>query len=181
MANILSVLVFLIVLVPGVHMQGDTLPYTTYIPIAFNREKTNPCDFTDNELEFFNLVIKHPEQKRVLACNQNLYKSSSYKTNDMALKNYYTHISPTGEHPNEIVKRFGCKIPYEDKGNFVEVLVIGTKDPTVAFNSLMNSQRHKNILLGLTSFFQEANQIGISMSEGHNNYFWVIHIVKCGA
>ena len=166
----------IVVLIMNLIPLGVDPVYKTYFPLILT---SSPCSFSSDELVFLELIRNHPDQTRYLECSQELHNSAMYKSVDMATKGYIAHVSPSGEFPNEIVKRYGCNLPFEDKKNFVEALIIGTPDPVVGFNALMQSDGHKSLLLGLDYPFNEANKIGIAMVAYANNYFWTVHIAHC--
>lgn len=169
-------LVVIVVLIMNLMPLGVDPVNKIYMPMILT---SSPCSFSSDELVFLELIRNHPDQTRYLECSQLLHNSASFKSNDMATRNYINHVSPDGVYANELVKMFGCNIPYDDKANYVENLVAGTADPNVAFEALMRSDGHRALLMGVGAPFDTATHIGIAMASGNNSYYWTIHICKC--
>lgn len=165
--------------------------YKTFLPIILNGESEDNINASDAgyisnvELEFFELIKNHPEQRRnrdLIFQSPILQLSTNYRSQDMIDKNYVGHISPTYEYPNEVAIRYGCSSITGPKSNGIESIVVGTHDPLVGFNALMNSPNHKMHLMGENEHFATFYGIGVSLCIGENSkyrYYWTIHIANC--
>lgn len=131
------------------------------------------CWSNENEMLFFDLLFHHQNQQRpYMECSPILQASSVYKVNDMIKRNYFGHVSPNGEYPNEIIQKLGYHFPYKSKANYIESLMMKTNDPQVALDTLLEDEQNKEHLFGRNSFFREFTQVGVSVRNG----IWVVHI-----
>lgn len=131
---------------------------------------------------FYRLLTADQRQQRgrleVCAC---LEQAASWKAQDIAEHNYWSHRASTGEFPNFTARRFGCNLPAEyGDGNQIESLVAGSGDASVMFNSLANSPSHRTHLFGENSFFRAQNKMGIAMVRGGQwGFVWAIYVAPC--
>lgn len=153
--------------------------HTIYLPLVQN----NHCGMNDAELQFYGLVVNHPEQERTqFYCNKRIVNAAKFKAYDMSLNDYFGHVTENGIWPNKIAQDNNCAIGLEPNSNNVESIVAGTKDPKAAFDALMNSESHRVHLLGLHKQFEGYNKIGIKMGVNENSrykYYWSIFIANC--
>lgn len=149
-----------------------------YLPLITNTH----CGMDDNELNLLTLITGHPDQQRILYCNENIVNAAKTKAYDMALNNYFSHNTLTGTTPNQVAQSNNCALDLSSAGNGVESIIAGTSDYEAAFIALINSPSHRVHLLGLNEQFKEYNSIGIKLGVNENSeyqYYWSIFIAKC--
>jgi hypothetical protein len=75
----------------------------------------------------------------------------------------YDHTTWDGETPNELVRRFGVRLPdwYPDVGNHIESLSLGHGTPESALAALRASPAHADHIEGRVEFFRAQTMIGV--------------------
>lgn len=69
--------------------------------------------------------------------------AAEIKSQDMASRNYFGHISPTGRGPGDILDTVG----YPGNALYGEILAAGNPDAASTFEQWRNSQVHRDIIL----------------------------------
>jgi uncharacterized protein YkwD len=166
-----------------------------YIPVAMNDANnataTNtlaapPCQLSAEEQQFFDLMKANPEQKRpTLVCNAILAQVARARAQDMADRNYFSHVNPDGYGPNYLVTAAGYTLPafysQSSNGNNIESIAAGYANDQAAWDALLSSEHHRTHVLGLDSFYAEQTDIGIGyVSVDNSEYvrYWVIITAK---
>lgn len=98
--------------------------------------------------------------KPTLAMNESLSSAAQAKANDMAMKNYWSHYTPTGEAPWTFIDKSGYA--YSKAG---ENLAYGFSTSNETINGWMNSPTHKANMLDET--FSEVG-FGFANAEDFN-------------
>ena len=86
-----------------------------------------------------------------------------------------SHCTKDGECPNATIERFGCITGYDPKKNYVESLVWGLSDASLAYNALLRSISHKTHLHALNDFFKKQTHYGV----GYYNLTFVFLTATC--
>ena len=96
-----------------------------------------------------------------LAVNDTLGASAQFHSAEMADHGYFDHRSAvTGEYTNELVRRHGYPLPswYPDAANNVESIAGGHQSASSALEGFMNSDGHRQHLMGEVSFFLDHRE-----------------------
>lgn len=114
-----------------------------------------------------------------------LAEAALYKCVAQAEYGWDGHVSPTGEGPNDMVRRFGYNLPNNYAGgdaNYIESLMLGG-DGSVghpkfgAWPVWMASDAHRKHILGLSDFYASQTHVGVGMchrEESVHKYYWCI-------
>lgn len=105
-----------------------------------------------------------------------LMRAAQYKALDMQRKAYYSHTSPSGEHPNEYVRAHGYRLPnhYPTEANNVESICLGGKTAALVIEAWTGSPGHRMHIAGTTDFYRGQTAIGVGQAvaaDGRN--LWV--------
>jgi uncharacterized protein YkwD len=96
-----------------------------------------------------------------------LMEAAQYKADDMAAHGYFGHVSPSGEAPNDYVRRHEYPLPkeYISGKNNVESLAIGsaTAEDTIAL--WLNSPAHRAHIMGGGWFYGGQIAVGIGLAN----------------
>ena len=79
-----------------------------------------------------------------LTLSQPLGVAAQTKATDMASRNYFSHVSPDGQGPRELLNNAG----YTYNTAFGENLAAGNQSGSATFLQWQNSESHRNIMLG---------------------------------
>lgn len=123
-----------------------------------------------------------PRQKRrIMRCDPILARVARAKALDMAARGYFSHVTPNGDGPNRLVRRAGYKLPslYHSgkKANNVEVIAAGYETAAEAWQSWVDSRKHRPLVLGLSAFHQAQSDYGVGFAEvggSRYRYYWVL-------
>jgi len=128
-----------------------------------------------------NLIRTHKKQQRPeLICNTTLNQIAQIKANHVVKsQNIWHHAGRMS--PNQLLRHHGFKLPktYPLFGNQVEALAGGEASVDAVFNDFLNSEPHRQLLLGEDAFFQAQDQIGVAFVEApdtDHRYYWVVII-----
>lgn len=123
------------------------------------------------------------QQRPTMNCNPTLAAVARARAQDMANRNYFSHINPDGVGPDTLIERAGYNLPdwygVTIDSNHVESIAAGTSYPTAqaAWTALMGSPSHVPHLRGQTSFYVEQTEFGIGYAYSSNaryRSYWVI-------
>lgn len=147
------------------------MPSKIFIPIA----NTGSALFNEKEDILFDLIKNSSYQQRVsMHKHPLLWLAAKIKANDMSQNNYFSHISPLGISPNQIVRSVGYILPdyYPDLGNNVESLAIGGENLEDTVKAWLESKTgHRLHVFGEIDFYRKQECIGIGQSvakDGRN-------------
>lgn len=118
------------------------------------------------------------QQRPAMHLDQRLVDAANFKARLLAETGKWTHCID-GYCPNKMIKDFGCKVSFDDKGNQVESLLIGEQFPGNAVERLKNSPSHRIHILGLDPEFKQQDEIGVGYYEYENNYYYVFISANC--
>jgi hypothetical protein len=137
---------------------------------------------SSNEETLASLILNHPEQARTdFQYSSLLHFVARYRAEDMARRNYAEHVNPEGFGPNVVVDLAGYILPSwymtSMDANYIESLTAGYATPSQAFAAFMESEAHREHLLGLSKFFADQTRYGIGYA--HTNLapyrdFWIV-------
>ena len=128
--------------------------------------------------------------RKPLIWNQTLAMVAQKKAEDLANRNYFSHVNPDGYGINFFIQRAGYTLPKEWTDNIAnnncESLSAGSSSPKDGIIQLINDggfsdhklAGHRVHLLGIDDFFAKAYDIGIGWASNPNstyrNYLVVI-------
>lgn len=144
-------------------------PVLTYPGEKINISNMDQKEAAENE------VIKLVNSERAkaglppLTTKEELSQAAYCKAQDMADKNYFSHISPTYGSLFEMLEKFG--ITYTTAG---ENIAMGQNTPAEAMNAWMNSSRHRANILN-----SSYTNIGVGLAANKNGQkYWAQIFIK---
>ena len=131
----------------------------------------DPSQYTSQEEEVLRLVNAERSKQglKLLKMNWELSRIARLKSEDMAIKKYFDHQSPTYGSPFDMIKSFGIK--YQTAG---ENIAMGQKTPAAVMTGWMNSPGHRANILNAN--FAELG-IGIAKNSSGTLY-WTQMFIK---
>ena len=152
-----------------------------------NKIRHDPQAYDDAE----NLggILDSVVPRQPLAVNADLFDSARFHAVEMANNNYFDHQSEvTGDWPNKMARDQGYDLPdhFPNNANYIESIAAGNLfgDPADVIKLLIidegvPSLGHRNHLLGINSFNEQAREIGVG--HGFNlsslyDHYWAAHI-----
>jgi uncharacterized protein YkwD len=139
------------------------------------------CGNNAEAAELIASIQKHASQQRtVLECNSKLNEIALIKAK-LIIQNQDIWHNAGHMTPNQLLKHHGFKLPqsYPFFGNQVEALAGGEESAEEALSDFLNSEPHRNLLLGEDEFFKSQDQIGaafIEDPETDHQFYWVVII-----
>ncbi|WP_154222970.1 hypothetical protein [Marinicella rhabdoformis] len=136
---------------------------------------TNNCGINNQSIDLAHQIISHPEQNRkTLKCSALLSEIAQLKAKIIA-----SDLNQNDMTPNEFVVKQGYRFPnyYPLHGNQVEAVAKGS-DP---LSYLINSDKHRDHVLGLGDFFSLQTEIGIGFFKDEDPATpnqWVVLIAQ---
>jgi hypothetical protein len=129
-----------------------------------------------------NLMASTPGQGRpTLILDPIIEGVARARAQDMAVRNYFSHVNPDGVAANYLLRQAGYVLPAwwgtDPSANYVESIAAGYSDPNDTWNSWMNSPPHKEHLLAQNSFFASETHYGVGYYYDPNStyqYYWVV-------
>ncbi len=181
----LLVAVFLLLLMGGsaTATEPETTASTTqYLPLVIGPPAPVPtCAPTAEEAQLAELIRTHPEQKRpFLVCDPTLERVARAMAQDMAVRGYFSHITPEGLGPNELVRRAGYPLTsvYDPAPTANNIQSIGAGGTLEALWPLwMTSSSHHRHIIGDSAFWQAQTDYGIGYyydPKSQKQHYWVI-------
>ncbi|HEY84723.1 MAG TPA: hypothetical protein G4N96_06385 [Chloroflexi bacterium] len=163
----------------------DPLPYKAYLPIIFHHQ---PCLANAQAEEIAQKMKDDPRQERAsMTCNDILAQVAQARAEDMAQRNYFGHTTPEGYGPNYLVRQAGYVLPSyygsADDANNIESIAAGYSTANQAWTKWMESQPHREHLLGLHSFYADQIEYGIGYvynPDSQYRHYWVVFTAKPG-
>ena len=145
-----------------------------YVPYVSSGGKAS---FLDEREKVADLILKASwQQRQEEHIHSLLMQAAQYKADDMAQKAYFGHTSPTGEAPNDYVRKYGYPLPsfYPSGKNNVESLRIGYSTPKDVIEAWLNSPSHRAHVTGENSFYREQREVGVGLATHPNGgRLWV--------
>lgn len=129
--------------------------------------------------QFFVLMRDDPgQQRKGLIWDERLARAAQWHCEDMAAKRYFSHQTPDGVWPNDMVRAQGYRLPdyYPAAANNVESIALNYATAALAWLGLLGSPVHRRHLLGLTPFFCDQVMVGIGYLAAGAPYpvYWAI-------
>ena len=151
------------------------------LSITANAKGITACGNNTAAAKLVQLIKTHKNQQRVvLNCNENLNKIAKIKA-QIIIDNQDLWHDAGNMTPNQLLRKHGFKLPktYPTFGNQVEALAGGENTAEAVFEDFINSEPHRNLLLGEDDFFKSQDQIGaafIKEPSTDHQYYWVVII-----
>ena len=140
-----------------------------------------PCGNHPAAEQLADLIRTHENQQRPeLTCNTTLNQIAQIKANHVIeSQNIWHHAGRMS--PNQLLRHHGFKLPktYPLFGNQVEALAGGEAAADAVLDDFLNSEPHRQLLLGEDPFFLAQDQIGVAFIEApdtDHRYYWVVII-----
>ena len=151
------------------------------LALAIPTIQAAPCGNNPTAEQLANLIRTHKNQQRPeLNCHTILNEIAQIKAQHVVdSQNIWHHAGRMS--PNQLLRHHGFKIPktYPLFGNQVEALAGGEASVNEVFNDFLNSEPHRQLLLGEDDFFQAQDQMGVAFVEApdtDHRYYWVVII-----
>ena len=153
-----------------------------------NAVRQNPSAYSEK----IGVDLGDVEARPALKWNEALIKAAQAKAEDMATRNYFSHVDPDGNGMNIKINAAGYKLLkewYENPAdNFFESLGCGTNISTgesvidmLIVDEGTPSLGHRKHLLGIGPFRDNCYDIGIGHAQNPDsrfNHYWCILIAK---
>lgn len=139
------------------------------------------CGNTPQAVQLAELIRQHTQQSRAdIRCNDQLTQIAEYKADLLSKNNIIMH-NIGHKTPNQLLRAKGYPLSevYPVLGNQVEALAAGENDAKETLQQLLNSPRHRRLLLGEASFYIPQNEIGVAyvrQTKSPYDYYWVIYL-----
>ena len=168
---------------------SNTSNSSSEIQAAFNylnAVRKNPARYS-NEI---GVSLNGVQATHELKWNSTLAKVAQAKAQDMAKRNYFSHVDPDGNGMNIKINAAGYSLRsdwYSNRSlNYFESIAVGTTTGKEAIQLLINdsgasneSAGHRRHLLGIDNFWSNCYDIGIGMAKGGSyGYYWCVLIAK---
>jgi uncharacterized protein YkwD len=159
-------------------VDADTA-YVYYWPLFFIADGCHRTD--EGEVLAYYFLTDTGQRRPIMECNGYLSASAQHHADDMVEREYWGHDTPEGETPNENARLHGCNLPhfYAKKGNNIESAELNKHTAESAWLALLDSQVHKQHLLGLHPFFREQTSYGVGYASSAWGTVWVIQTAIC--
>lgn len=159
--------------------------YQVYLPLV---TRGNACGLSLPEEQIAQMMSGSPEQQRPsMMCDTTLAQVARERAEDMAQRDYFSHVNPDGFGPNYLVTQAGYVLPaYYDPaptGNNIESIAAGYGSAEAAWQGWMQSSPHRMHLLGLSTFFAEQVEYGIGYAydpASPYGHYWVVITARRG-
>lgn len=141
-------------------------------PVAYQRTENLTIDMSA-------IVPRQP-----LAWNHSLAASAHFHSNEMATFNYFSHTSEvTGIQPNQNARENGYPLPtsWPDEANFIESIAAGTSTARDTLRLFINSEGHRNHLMGVGDFFGANREGGVGYAFNDSSryrHYWTVHLAR---
>ncbi len=139
-----------------------------------------------DEQALFNLMKNNGGQHRVgMVLNPLLCKVARAKALDMANRNYFAHIDPSGHGANYLVRQAGYVLPAEGystspSANNIESLAAGRASAGEVFNAFIGESAHRAHILGENAFWASQNHVGVGfVSVPGSTYQYYTCVITC--
>lgn len=151
-----------------------------YIPTALNDRHT-PI--------LAQLLVSDPGQQRsLLTQNPVLSLVAQRRADDMATRNYFSHVDPDGYGPNYHARQAGYKLHHTyakgDQDNNIESIGGGKEQPTDVWAVWLSSPGHRVHVLGEIDFYRKQTEFGVGYAhnpEATYVHYWVVLIARPGS
>jgi uncharacterized protein YkwD len=141
-----------------------------------------PCTLSGEETAVLAKMASSLEQRRPsLTCDPILAAVARGRAQDMAARDYFSHVTPEGKGPNTLVMEAGYVLPewynHDRDANNLESIAGGFATPTEVWNAWMESRGHRTHLLALDSFYTDQVKVGIGYATvpgSQFEHYWVV-------
>ena len=90
-------------------VQQAKATHYAYLPMVVSPPT---CSLNNEEQQIADFAIAHPEQGRaIMNCSSILSQVARAKAQDMAIRQFFSHVNPDGIGPNYLVKEAGYNLP----------------------------------------------------------------------
>ena len=136
---------------------------TTAAPVSAQNHRLNV-----EEMSLFKRISSNAAQQReTVKLDPILCIDARKRAADMAHRNYFSHIDPSGQGPNLVARRAGFEFPpYYDSsrsGNNIESIGMATSGPNEVFSQWLQSSFHRSHVLGEHDFYLEQSAVGVGV------------------
>ena len=129
-----------------------------------------------------NLMINDPQQHRSgMVLDPILARVARERAQDLAARNYFSHVNPDGYGPNYLVQQAGYTLPAwwgsSPTANYIESIAAGHTSPAAVYTGWMNSPPHRTHILALDPFYTNQTSYGVGyayIASGNYHHYWVI-------
>lgn len=136
------------------------------------------------EFQLAALLLGSKQNRVSMGCKSELQAFARQRARDMARRGYFSHRTPEGKGPNQLLREAGYPLPPSYLGglsNNIESIVGGVESPREVWHALIESGAHRPHLLGEGFLFEEQDEYGIAYFRDiyapHVDY-WVIVIAR---
>lgn len=142
---------------------------------------SNTCGNNDQAKQLSELIQKHAQQQRVkISCHPKLTEIALFKVSLLSQEDVIMH-NIGYLTPNQLLRDQGYNLSkiYPILGNQVEAIAAGNKTVQATFQQLLDSPRHRNLLLGISEFYRHQNQIGVAYLQqkvSPFDHYWVVYL-----
>lgn len=127
-------------------------------------------------------LVSDPAQGRgTMTLNPILAQVARARAVDMATRNYFSHVNPSGFGPNYLVQAAGYPLPASwnslPASNNIESIAAGSPTAAGAWQSWMGSVAHRTHILGLQPIYASQTSYGVGYAYSANSlyrHYWVI-------
>lgn len=122
----------------------------------------DPLWIPEEAHKLLDILRAHPQQGRPeMVLHAILVEIARERVEDMLGRDYFSHISPDGVTPNELLDEIGYRNYYPAEGNNIESIAGGYASAEDVFEGFYESEGHRVHLLGLDPFFSGQVNVGI--------------------
>ncbi len=136
---------------------------------------------SSDEVRLFKIVSKEKLQSRKsIALDPILCKAARNRAADMAKRDYFGHVDPSGNGPNKKVIQAGYVLPsfYDSakSANSIESIAQSTGDPDSILVLWKNSPQHRAHILAEQPFFQEQISAGVGIFRSKIAPYFIYYV-----
>lgn len=146
-------------------------------PIAY------PCNAVPMAAALTDLILNHPDQQRIGAyCSSQVTAIAQMLADDMATREYYSHVTPESFGPNHWLFVIGCLPPsYPENGNTTQSIALNYFTPERVLAAWLASKSHRAHVLGLHPTYAAQLALGSGVRVTDWGGVWVfMSTEKCG-
>lgn len=147
-----------------------------YLPLVSVNASVDACNqpIVAQQLAF--LFVTDAEQKRKHPhCDSRLVAAAMYRAQDMATRNYFSHLDLDGHTPNYWARAYGCALPdwYPVDANNIESIGLNYTGAQQVWDGWKISPAHHDHVLGV-GFWQAQTSYGFGYAESESGKYWVL-------
>lgn len=127
-------------------------------------------------------MVHDPGQQRTsMQLDPILARVARERAEDLAARNYFSHVNPDGNGPNTLVRAAGYVLPaWWGTGvadNYIESIAAGRSLAADTWADWMASTPHRNHILAIDPFYRNQTSYGVGYAytpNGNYHHYWVI-------